>query len=58
MTFSYSEEKKTLLDHLLLSLSKAMDSLGSHGLPLMGGGDWNDGMNKVCLLYTSPSPRD
>lgn len=49
MTFSYSEEKKTLLDHLLLSLSKAMDSLGSHGLPLMGGGDWNDGMNKVGI---------
>lgn len=20
---------------------------GAHGLPLMGGGDWNDGMNTV-----------
>ena len=20
---------------------------GAHGLPLMGGGDWNDGMNRV-----------
>ena len=26
-----------------------MSSLGSHGLPLMGGGDWNDGMNKVGI---------
>ncbi len=24
--------------------------LGSHGLPLMGSGDWNDGMNKVGAL--------
>ncbi|MHB8707072.1 MAG: GH36-type glycosyl hydrolase domain-containing protein [Coriobacteriia bacterium] len=24
-------------------------SLGSHGLPLMGGGDWNDGMNRVGI---------
>ena len=26
-----------------------MSDLGSHGLPLMGGGDWNDGMNKVGI---------
>lgn len=28
---------------------RAIDSiaLGEHGLPLMGGGDWNDGMNKA-----------
>lgn len=28
---------------------RAIDSvaLGAHGLPLMGGGDWNDGMNRV-----------
>lgn len=24
--------------------------LGAHGLPLMGSGDWNDGMNRVGLL--------
>lgn len=36
---------ETLLSHCL----RAVDSvrLGSHGLPLMGGGDWNDGMNRV-----------
>ena len=31
---------------------RALDSgfgLGSHDLPLMGGGDWNDGMNRVGL---------
>ena len=26
-----------------------MNSLGRHKLPLMGGGDWNDGMNKVGI---------
>lgn len=23
--------------------------VGSHGLPLMGAGDWNDGMNRVGI---------
>jgi len=26
-----------------------MNNIGSDGLPLMGGGDWNDGMNKVGI---------
>ena len=26
-----------------------MNSLGRHKLPLMGGGDWNDGMNRVGI---------
>ncbi len=47
--FTYSSYKKTLFEHLLLSLKLSMSSLGSHGLPLMGGGDWNDGMNKVGI---------
>jgi len=28
---------------------------GKHGLPLMGGGDWNDGMNRVGYLGTGES---
>ena len=34
-----------LLSHCLRAID-AM-ALGPHGLPLMGGGDWNDGMNRV-----------
>ena len=49
MVFTYSENKETLFEHCLKSLHLAMDSMGSHGLPLMGGGDWNDGMNKVGI---------
>jgi cyclic beta-1,2-glucan synthetase len=26
---------------------KATEAVGSHGLPLMGAGDWNDGMNEI-----------
>ncbi len=49
MIFTYSEEKETLFEHLILSLEYSMKQLGEHGLPLMGGGDWNDGMNKVGI---------
>lgn len=40
-----TEETDSLLNHCL----RAVDSvkLGEHGLPLMLGGDWNDGMNRV-----------
>ena len=36
-------------ESLLAHCRRAIDSvaLGVHGLPLMGGGDWNDGMNAV-----------
>ena len=49
IVFSYSDKKDSLLEHCLKSLQLSMNSLGSHGLPLIGGGDWNDGMNKVGI---------
>ena len=36
----------SLLDHCLRALERGVTS-GAHGLPLMGGGDWNDGMDAV-----------
>ncbi|MFH0753986.1 MAG: glucoamylase family protein [Candidatus Omnitrophota bacterium] len=36
----------TLYEHCVLSVKKAL-KFGVHGLPLMGSGDWNDGMNLV-----------
>ena len=47
--FNYSEEKETLLQHCLKSIELSMNSLGKHKIPLMGGGDWNDGMNRVGI---------
>jgi cyclic beta-1,2-glucan synthetase len=39
-------EVEPLYTHCLRSLDRGW-ALGSHGLPLMGCGDWNDGMNLV-----------
>ena len=41
-----SDKKATLYDHCALALDKSL-ATGSHGLPLMGTGDWNDGMDRV-----------
>jgi len=41
-----SKETATLYEHGALSIDRSL-AVGAHGLPLMGGGDWNDGMNRV-----------
>jgi cyclic beta-1,2-glucan synthetase len=41
-----SETRATLFEHCARALDHSL-SIGSHGLPLMGTGDWNDGMNRV-----------
>ncbi len=43
-----AEESYTLYEHCRRAIEKGNTS-GSHGLPLMGGGDWNDGMNRVGM---------
>ena len=43
---SISEEEGTVYEHCVRAIKYAM-KYGVHGLPLMGGGDWNDGMNEV-----------
>ena len=39
-------ESATLYEHCVRALRHGM-RYGEHGLPLMGGGDWNDGMDQV-----------
>ena len=39
-------EKASVFEHCLRAISHAT-RYGAHGLPLMGSGDWNDGMNRV-----------
>jgi cyclic beta-1,2-glucan synthetase len=41
-----SEDQSTLFEHCARALDRSLE-VGSHGLPLIGGGDWNDGMNRV-----------
>jgi cyclic beta-1,2-glucan synthetase len=41
-----SDESGTLFDHAVHAIDHAL-TYGAHGLPLIGSGDWNDGMNRV-----------
>jgi cyclic beta-1,2-glucan glucanotransferase len=41
-----SDKQARLFAHCALALDQSL-SLGSHGLPLIGTGDWNDGLNRV-----------
>ncbi|MDP3908764.1 MAG: hypothetical protein Q8Q14_00080 [Gemmatimonadales bacterium] len=41
-----SDETTTLFEHCARALDQSL-ALGGHGLPLIGTGDWNDGMNRV-----------
>ncbi len=41
-----SQQRSTLYEHCARALDRSLD-VGSHGLPLIGAGDWNDGMNRV-----------
>jgi cyclic beta-1,2-glucan synthetase len=44
-----SSESGTIFDHCCRALDRSL-AVGEHGLPLMGGGDWNDGMNRIGHL--------
>ncbi|MFO7683795.1 MAG: glycosyl transferase family 36, partial [Chloroflexota bacterium] len=46
--YETTAERYTLLDHCHRALRQG-STAGQHGLPLMGGGDWNDGMNRVGI---------
>jgi len=41
-----SPESASLFEHCAAALDRSL-AVGTHGLPLIGSGDWNDGMNRV-----------
>lgn len=41
-----TEKMASLFEHCARAIRHGL-SVGAHGLPLMGGGDWNDGLNAV-----------
>ena len=41
-----TERTASVYEHCVAALELAFE-VGAHGLPLIGGGDWNDGMNRV-----------
>ncbi len=44
-----SGERASVYEHCCRALDRSLTA-GAHGLPLMGTGDWNDGMNRVGRL--------
>ncbi|MBA3847984.1 MAG: cyclic beta 1-2 glucan synthetase, partial [Planctomycetes bacterium] len=49
-----SEEVGTLYEHCVRSIQRGL-RFGVHGLPLIGCGDWNDGMNRVGTEHKGES---
>jgi cyclic beta-1,2-glucan synthetase len=45
-TPSVSTEQASVYEHAARAIDRSL-RVGAHGLPLMGTGDWNDGMNRV-----------
>ena len=41
-----SAEQASIYEHAARAIDRSL-RVGAHGLPLMGSGDWNDGMNRV-----------
>jgi cyclic beta-1,2-glucan synthetase len=41
-----SSQRASLFEHCARALDRSL-AVGAHGLPLIGTGDWNDGMNRV-----------
>src|SRR5207253_6294394 len=41
-----AEDTASLFEHCARGLDQSLD-VGEHGLPLIGTGDWNDGLNRV-----------
>lgn len=48
VTTTVSSQKGSLKEHCIKAIDKALN-FGPHDLPLIGGGDWNDGMNHVGI---------
>lgn len=46
--FPHSDEQATLYRHCVRAIKNGL-RFGEHGLPLMGSGDWNDGMDRVGI---------
>ena len=44
-----SQDSAPIYEHCVRALDRSL-AVGKHGLPLMGAGDWNDGMNRVGYL--------
>lgn len=44
-----SDTSASLFEHCARALDQSLSLTGPHGLPLIGGGDWNDGLNRMGI---------
>ncbi len=44
----FRRRSASIYEHCARAIDRSL-AVGKHGLPLMGGGDWNDGMNRVGI---------
>ena len=47
--YDEKENKASILEHCRLAINKVLKRFSKRGLPLIGAGDWNDGMSAVGL---------
>ena len=47
--------KKSLYDHCIRAIEKVLSRMSDRGLPLIGAGDWNDGLSAVGLDWKGES---
>jgi cyclic beta-1,2-glucan synthetase len=50
-----TQDKDSLYEHCRRSIDWALNALGAHGVPKMGAGDWNDGLDMVGRHGTGES---
>ena len=54
VTAEASGESDSVYEHCCRAIDRSLQT-GIHGLPLMGSGDWNDGMNRIGCLGVGES---
>jgi len=47
--YDYPKTKATLFDHSVAAIDRVLKRFSKRGLPLIGAGDWNDGLSAVGL---------
>ena len=45
--YQSGEKKESILQHCIKAIDKVCNDFGEHNLPLIGTGDWNDGLSNV-----------
>lgn len=53
--FADDSSETSLYDHCTLAIAKALERMSERGLPLIGDGDWNDGLSAVGLDWKGES---